>query len=103
MPLYLVTDNVTGDRALVEAARPAGALTALYGRRFIVAGALEAAEAVRISRQPDVMFVEAGEQDEALADDAPLLVPVEDGMADDQPASANGVPVLDDELSEVRF
>ena len=48
MPVYLVTDNNTGSSTMVEASRPAGALSALIENRFDVSPALDAADALNL-------------------------------------------------------
>lgn len=51
MPVYLVTDSVTAVRTMVEAARPAGALSALIDARFDVSPALDATDALKLISQ----------------------------------------------------
>lgn len=60
MPTYLVTDKHTNTRVMVEAQRPQGALSVLIADRFTLSPALEAAEAIRYTRD-GVPFIEEGE------------------------------------------
>ncbi len=60
MPTYLVTDKHTNTRVMVEAQRPQGALAVLIADRFTLSPALEAAEAIRHTRE-GVPFIDEGE------------------------------------------
>ncbi len=58
MPIYLVTDRITGVETMVEAGRPQNALAALIANRFGVSAGLDAGEALRHMRA-GVVFIEA--------------------------------------------
>lgn len=72
MPTYLVTDKHTNTRVMVEAQRPQGALALLVADRFTLSPALEAAEAIRYTRN-GVLFIEEGAP--VPADPAPVQQP----------------------------
>ena len=48
MPVYLVTDSLSGVRTMAEAERPATALNIVIGQRFDVSPAMDAADALRM-------------------------------------------------------
>jgi len=76
MPLYLVTDKLNGDRTLVEASRPAGALNAILADRFDVSTQLDAGVAVRLATHEKVPFVTAeGDTTESVCRDSPTPPP----------------------------
>lgn len=58
MPVYLVTDTHGTGRIMVEAARPAGALSAMIENRFDVSPALDAADALDLMTK-GVVFLRA--------------------------------------------
>lgn len=58
MPTYLVTDKQTKSRIMVEAQRPQTALSLLIENRFTVSAALEAGDAIRLTRD-GVDFLDA--------------------------------------------
>lgn len=58
MPTYLVTDSQTKSRIMVEAQRPQTALSLLIENRFTVSAALEAGDAIRLTRD-GVDFLDA--------------------------------------------
>lgn len=62
MPVYLVTDNNTGSSTMVEASRPAGALSALIENRFDVSPALDAADALNFMASGVVFLRETSAQ-----------------------------------------
>lgn len=68
MPVYLVTDSITAVRTMVEAARPAGALSALIDNRFDVSPALDATEALKHMSQGVPYITAPGEQPMIEAD-----------------------------------
>lgn len=83
MPTYLVTDKQTKSRVMVEAQRPQTALSLLIENRFTVSAALEAGDAIRLTRDGvdflDANSAEAGPEAERVPlsafDDAPAEDP----------------------------
>lgn len=76
MPVYLVTDRLTDVRTMVEASRPAGALSALIDNRFDVSPALDATDALKHMSQGVPYITAPGEQ--PLPDDAPEFAEVDE-------------------------
>lgn len=58
MPVYLVTDTLAGHKVMVEAERPAGAITALVNNRFDVSQGLAAGDALRLMGE-GISFINA--------------------------------------------
>lgn len=67
MPVYLVTDRVTDVRTMVEASRPAGALSALIDNRFDVSPALDATDALKLITQ-GIAYLASAEGDPVPSD-----------------------------------
>lgn len=119
MPVYLVTDSVTAVRTMVEAARPAGALSALIDNRFDVSPALDATEALKHMSQGVPYITAPGEQPMVEADpsdfrevDEPApewpsleafanAADADEVEADDEPAPPPTVSGWSDEAEEV--
>lgn len=88
MPVYLVTDNITGVRTMVEASRPAGALSTLIDNRFDVSPALDATDALKHITQ-GVAYL-AGAEGEPVPSEAPEFSEV-----GEEPTTATARPSLE--------